>query len=63
VVQSMYKGVLEGQASAGSFLEVLAASPQEAVKVGSRDQAQCFLSALKGSGSQGKLSREVVASI
>ncbi|GAB4816359.1 hypothetical protein N2152v2_003405 [Parachlorella kessleri] len=32
VVQSVYKGVLEGQASAGSFLEVLAASPQGSVK-------------------------------
>jgi len=36
----MYKGVLEGQASAGSFLEVLAACPQEAVKVGRGGQAK-----------------------
>lgn len=30
--QVMYKGVLEGQSSAGKFLEMLATSEQEAVQ-------------------------------
>ena len=33
-LQVMYKGVLEGQSSAGKFLEMLATSEQEAVQVG-----------------------------
>lgn len=35
VIQLMYRGILDGQASAGRFLELLATSRSEAVQVGS----------------------------
>lgn len=43
LLQIMYKGVLEGQASAGKFLELLANSDQEAVQVGAGPEPDCGL--------------------
>lgn len=44
VIQLMYKGILDGQASAGRFLELLAGSKDEAVQASaSNDLSQLVL--------------------